>query len=302
MAPEPICPHCDNTGFATSVDDRTDDQGRFIPRSVVPCACRLRKADEQRLGRVGISAQYRHCTLENFTAYNESLVRALAMARRLTETDGFGLQRVGDRGRRGLFLEGQAGVGKTHLAVAVLKQMMQVSPRLIGVFYRSRDLLRLIRDSYSASTKTTEMGILRPVFTADLLVLDDLGAERTTDWVDEIMNSIVDTRYSEQRLTIFTSNYPDIPDDTDPNSLLFRIGFRMRSRLHEMCEFVVLDAADYRERPSNGNVDDLLILWKQRRKTLSSSGRGRSAYTQRQEPLKDGKGDLKWPGGKGGNT
>ena len=48
-------------------------------------------------------------------------------------------------------------------------------------------------------------------------------------------------------LTIFTSNYSDIPDDTEPNSLLFRIGHRMRSRLHEMCEFVVIDGADYRE-------------------------------------------------------
>ena len=93
---------------------------------------------------------------------------------------------------------------------------------------------------------------------ADLLVLDDLGAEKTSEWVEETMNLIVNTRYNERRLTIFTSNYEDIPDDTDPNSLLFRIGFRMRSRLHEMCEFVVMDGADYRELPANGGVDDLL--------------------------------------------
>ena len=79
--------------------------------------------------------------------------------------------------------------------------------------------------------------------TADLLVLDDLGAEKTSEWVEETMNLIVNTRYNERRLTIFTSNYPDIPDDTDPNSLLLpRSARRMRSRLHEMCEFVVLDA------------------------------------------------------------
>ena len=74
--------------------------------------------------------------------------------------------------------------------------------------------------------------------TADLLVLDDLGAEKTSEWVEETMNLIVNTRYNERRLTIFTSNYEDIPDDTDPNSLLFRIGHRMRSRLHEMCDFI----------------------------------------------------------------
>ncbi len=60
--------------------------------------------------------------------------------------------------------------------------------------------------------------------TADLLVLDDLGAEKTSEWVEETMNLIVNTRYNERRVTIFTSNYPDIPDDTEPNSLLFRIG------------------------------------------------------------------------------
>src|SRR4029078_75201 len=103
----------------------------------------------------------------------------------------------------------------------------------------------------SPACGATQLDSLRPVMKAELLVLDDLGAEKTSEWVDETMNLIVNTRYNERRLTIFTSNYPDIPDDTDPNALLFRIGARMRSRLHEMCEFVVMDAADYRERPDN---------------------------------------------------
>src|SRR4029077_3294334 len=127
--------------------------------------------------------------------------------------------------------------------------------------------------------------------TADLLVLDDLGAEKTSEWVDGTMNLIINTRYNGRRLTIFTSNYPDIPDDTEPNSLLSRIGFRMRSRLHEMCEFIVLDGADYRELPTNGGVDDLIMLWKTRRKTLPAP-RGRQARAQ----IRDGKGDLKWSG------
>jgi DNA replication protein DnaC len=133
---------------------------------------------------------------------------------------------------------------------------------------------------------------------ADLLVLDDLGAEKTSEWVDETMNLIVNTRYSERRLTIFTSNYPDIPDDTEPNSLLFRIGARMRSRLHEMCEFVIMDAADYRERPDNAGADDLVAMWKMRSKAALPSPRaGRQARAQ----LRDGKGDLKWSGGRAGS-
>jgi hypothetical protein len=111
------------------------------------------------------------------------------------------------------------------------------------------------------------------------------------------MNLIVNTRYNEQRLTLFTTNYQDIPDETDPNSLLFRIGHRMRSRLHEMAEFVILDGGDYRELPANGGEDDLVALWKTRRKTLPSPRGSRPVRAQ----LRDGKGDLKWPGGRAGS-
>ena len=110
------------------------------------------------------------------------------------------------------------------------------------------------------------MDVLRPVIECDLLVLDDLGAEKSSEWVEETLNLIVNSSYSERRTTVFTSNYDDNPDNTDPDSLLFRIGFRMRSRLHEMCEFLYLDGGDYRELPPNGGVDDLVALWKPRNK------------------------------------
>jgi DNA replication protein DnaC len=139
--------------------------------------------------------------------------------------------------------------------------------------------------------------------TVDLLVLDDLGAEKTSEWVEETMNLIVNTRYNERRVTIFTSNYLDIPDDTDSNSLLFRIGHRMRSRLHEMCDFLEMDGADYRELPANGGVDDLVTLWKMRKKGgLPSPRGGRQARAQLREPAgRDGRADLKWPGGRAGS-
>ena len=126
----------------------------------------------------------------------------------------------------------------------------------------------MIRSTYDPVNRTQEMDVLRPVMTADLLVLDDLGAEKTSEWVEETLNLIVNARYSEKRVTVFTSNYDDNPDSTDPDSLLFRIGFRMRSRLHEMCEFLYLDGADYRELPRNGGVDDLIDMWKMRSKAL----------------------------------
>lgn len=278
------CALCDDTGWKPIERDGI--------RSVVRCDCWRESVGRQRLDSANIPKRYQHCSIENFKAYNESLERAAVQARKVV--DEFPV--IG----RGLFLEGQPGVGKTHLAVAVLREVMQAKGAR-GLFYDTRDLLRVIRGTYNESTHTTELDVLRPVMTADLLVLDDLGAEKTSEWVEETMNLIVNTRYNERRPTIFTSNYEDIPDDTDPNSLLFRIGYRMRSRLHEMCEFIVLDGADYRMLPLNGGVDDLLMLWQTRKKTLPSRT-NRPARAQLRTPaVRDGKADLKWPGGRAGS-
>jgi DNA replication protein DnaC len=279
------CDFCDDTGWRPVERDGV--------RQVTRCDCRRERAGQQRLADANIPKRYQHCTIANFTAYNESLERAALQARGLA--DAFPAV------SKGLFLEGLPGVGKTHLAVAVLKQVIQTTGAR-GLFYDTRDLLRVIRSTYDPSIRTTEIQILRPVMTADVLVLDDLGAEKTSEWVEETMNLIVNTRYNERRATIFTSNYMDIPDDTDPNALLFRIGHRMRSRLHEMCEFAVLDGADYREMPVNGGVDDLVMLWKARRRGGVLPARaGRHARAELRDPAGGSQADLKWPGGRAGS-
>jgi DNA replication protein DnaC len=281
------CPHCDDTGWKP-IDDPTTGV-----RRVVRCECWRERVGIDRLAAANIPKRYQHCTLDNFAAYNETLEKAVGHAKRVADT--FPVV------SRGLLLEGQPGVGKTHLAVAVLKMVIERTGAH-GLFYDTRDLLRVIRSTYDPSIRTTELEILRPVMRADLLVLDDLGAEKTSEWVEETMNLIVNTRYNERRMTLFTSNYLDIPEDDDPNSLLFRIGHRMRSRLHEMCDFLVLDGADYRELPTNGGVDDLVTMWKMRKKTLPSPRTGRQARAQLREPaLRDGRADLKWPGGRAGS-
>ena len=286
------CGICDDTTWKTITVEG-------VPR-VTRCDCVRQSSAARLLGDARIPRRYQHCDFENYTAYNEQLTKALQHAKRLAEA--FPVV------EKGLFLQGPPGVGKTHLAVAVLRQVIATRGAR-GLFYDTRDLLRVIRSTYDPVNRTAEMDVLRPVIEADLLVLDDLGAEKTSEWVEETLNLIVNSRYSERRTTIFTSNYDDNPDNTDPDSLLFRIGFRMRSRLHEMCEFLYLDGGDYRELPPNGGVDDLVALWKTRSKAsrkpslpARSSGQARAQMrSDRERERGDGKGDLKWSGGRAGS-
>jgi DNA replication protein DnaC len=275
------CPLCDDTGWKTIEDNGV--------RRVARCDCWRKTVGQRSLATALIPTRYKNCTLSSFRSYNDSLKRAVANAHRFV--DAFPVV------DRGLLLLGLAGVGKTHLAVGILKEVVQKTGAR-ALFYGTAELLRAIRGTYDPVARTSELKILRPVMEAELLVLDDLGAERVTDWVEETMNLIVNTRYNERRATIFTSNYLDVPEIDDPNSLLSRIGFRMRSRLHEMCSIVEIDAADYRDsdKPTNATDEDLVTLWKLRPKTLP----GRP-HRQVKANLRDGKADLKWPGGRAGS-
>ncbi len=274
------------------------------------CDCVRASAGDRLVADARIPKRYQHCTFSNYLAYNEQLEKALEYCSRLAERFP-----VVDRG---VFLGGPPGVGKTHLAVAILSAVTRTRGAR-GLYYDTRDLLRIIRSTYDPVSRSAEMDILGPVMRADLLVLDDLGAEKTSEWVEETMNLIINTRYNEKRTTILTSNYDDNSDSTDPDSLLFRIGFRMHSRLHEMCEFMYLDGGDYRHLPVNGGVDDLVTLWKLRSKAarrpsppsraagqsrgqLPDKTTGQLRAQGRQVPQgRDGKGELKWSGGKAGN-
>jgi DNA replication protein DnaC len=108
---------------------------------------------------------------------------------------------------------------------------------------RPAQLLKQIQDSYNPVSKSSELKVLAPVYEADVLILDELGASVPTDWVRDTMYQIINKRYNDNKLTIFTTNYSD-----KGNELEERITYRLRSRLYEMCTNVVIDGEDYRRR------------------------------------------------------
>jgi DNA replication protein DnaC len=81
-----------------------------------------------------------------------------------------------------------------------------------------------------------------------VLVLDELGAVKPTDWVRDTMMQIINTRYNDRKLTIFTTNYTDVRLQPSEETLEDRVGARLRSRLYEMCKTVLVEGEDYRRR------------------------------------------------------
>ncbi len=226
------CPHCFGTGM------------EVVP-GVGARRCRCQTPDQRaRLFQAArIPPRYQHCTIQNYVTGDTETSKWVAKVEADRIINDF---LVSDG--RGLLFVGSVGVGKTHLAVALLQELIQ-RYQVRGLFYQFGALLRRIQDSYNPVSKNSELAVLEPVFEAEVLVLDELGASKPTDWVRDTMMQIINTRYNDKRLTIFTTNYSDVRrNDKDGEILEDRIGVPLRSRLYEMCKTVVIDGDDYRKR------------------------------------------------------
>jgi DNA replication protein DnaC len=241
-----VCPVCSGSGWKSSGSDRR----------VVRCECRLQARAGSLLTAARIPKRYEHCELSNFEfeGPHRQLMTARMSACKFVEEYPID--------NTGLLLIGGIGVGKTHLAVGIIKELV-ASKGIPCLFYDYRELLKQIQNSYNDSVKATELDVLRPVFETEVLVLDELGAVKPTEWVWDTVSLILNTRYNDSRTTIITTNYPDeVAKDVHanpssefgraqraarPETLGDRIGERMRSRLHEMCRIVRMEGADFRQ-------------------------------------------------------
>jgi len=255
-APAEVCPLCEGTGWKTA----NASQGGSA-RSVTRCDCQLRARSQSLLTAARIPRRYEHCELANydtdFPGAHPSLAEAHFFATNFA-------RKCDPRGDKGLLIIGKIGTGKTHLAVGIIKELI-LNRGISCLFYDYRELLKEIQNSYNATVQTTELDVLRPVFESDVLVLDELGAVKPTEWVWDTVSLILNTRYNDNRTTIITTNFDDQPAAGVSTSLSparaanrgetlgDRIGERMRSRLHEMCRIITLDGTDFRQKFRSAN-------------------------------------------------
>jgi DNA replication protein DnaC len=226
-----VCRKCNGTGWLLVQKDGETSATR--------CECRLASEAHRLLAEARIPKRYNHCEFENFEeGHDESLVSAIRKARRFVED--FPIQ------KHGILFLGPCGVGKTHLAIAIIKRLIR-EKRVRCLFYDFRELLKEIQNSYNAVSGTSEMSVLEPVLTSEMLVLDDLGAEKSSEWVGDTLSYIINHRYNNELATIITSNFPEERKKPGEEILAERIGTRLRSRLFEMCTTICIDAPDYRE-------------------------------------------------------
>lgn len=219
------CQKCFGTGFEVVA-------GKGAKR----CECQKKLARSGQTNRSRLPRLYEECHLHNFKADTVKQRKALKLATQFASE----FPAV----EQGLLFTGPVGTGKTHLAVSILKGLTERGFNCL--FYEFGKLLKEIQDSYNPTTFTSELSVLNPVLKTEVLVLDELGASKPTDWVRDTLYHIINTRYNEKKFTIFTTNYSDERTDPRREILEDRIGIATRSRLYQMCQTVDLDGPDYR--------------------------------------------------------
>ena len=239
MNEQKVCGKCQGTGWLLE-----DAGGSQVAKR---CVCFTERWKQSLLEQANIPQRYQACRLDNFEVHNDSHRDALKISRQFVKN--YPAQDVG------LVFIGPCGVGKTHLAVSIIQELMRAKDAAC-IFYDFRDLIREIQSTFTPESTLSESDVLAPVFSSDVLVLDELGAKRTTAWVEETVFYIINHRYNHKKMTLFTTNYPDTEEEEDKrdsfykkggDSLIDRIGVRLRSRIYEMCKVVEMWGDDYRK-------------------------------------------------------
>jgi len=224
-----VCPRCEGLGWVK------------VKNGVQRCECRYKHITDTIYNRMNIPKRYRDKDFSNLVK-GETVGHPIIMER----VEDYINSSKYTQGK-GLFIVGPPGVGKTHLAVGILKEFFK-RRGVVGLFYDTRTLLFNLKSSFDGSASARE--ILEDVVNAPILVLDDLGSERLSDWARDILHYIIISRYNDLKPIIITSNIDLKARNTSVNALEEtleeRMGQSIASRLSEMCEIIPVKGEDKR--------------------------------------------------------
>ncbi len=198
---EPVCPECGGSGVVAL--PRPD---RRAPRRYRPCACQARLKPGRLAAASGIPARFTACTFDTFRPGPGQ--RAAWEAARDTAANYPGHE-------RGLLLYGGSGVGKTHLAAAAATAL--IARGLPVKFADYGRLLDALRGAYSGAASEGE--VIEPFARAPVLILDDLGARRMTEWTHDVITRLIDYRYAhlpDGLLIVTTNRVPETAGTAPP--------------------------------------------------------------------------------------
>mgnify|MGYP000858990886 CR=1 FL=1 len=219
-----------------------------LNRWILPaCSCQVakyldeeeRRQQQEKRARVerlfansGLGPRFKSCTFENWQkrpGTEEAFKTALGYTDKIMTNINTG---------KGLLFFGEPGNGKSHLAAAVVNKALEKG--FAAVFERVPMLLSRIRSTYRNGSPVGEAEIMRVLTQADLLTLDDAGAEKWTEWTEPTLYTIIDERYSYKKALIITTN-------STLEELEKKIGIRAMDRILEMCEIVENRGASFRK-------------------------------------------------------